>query len=72
MNERIIRGVAGSFINISLILSTWIDKNWIWLAVFVGVNLFQTAFTRFCPLELIVKYFVKKSATINDQGYIRK
>jgi hypothetical protein len=28
--------------------------NWIWLGVFVGVNLLQSSVTRFCPLEKIL------------------
>jgi hypothetical protein len=55
MKERIIRAVAGSIVMLSVILALTISINWIWLAVFVGINLFQSSFTKFCPLELILE-----------------
>ncbi len=58
--ERIIRIVAGAMILISLALGLsqsplYISQYFLWLTVFVGVNLFQSGFTTFCPLELILK-----------------
>lgn len=53
--ENIIRALAGSMILISLALSHYMNPNWIWLTVFVGVNLLQSAFTGFCPAEIILK-----------------
>lgn len=58
--ERIIRIVAGLFILISLSLGVedsplFVSKYWLWFTVFVGANLFQSGFTRFCPLEIILK-----------------
>ncbi|WP_295664352.1 DUF2892 domain-containing protein [uncultured Mucilaginibacter sp.] len=55
MKERIVRAVAGTIVLTSLVLAYTININWLWLGVFVGVNLLQSAFTRFCPLELILK-----------------
>lgn len=55
MRERIIRAVAGSFVLISILLAHSVNPAWIWLAVFVGVNLLQSSFTRFCPLEMILQ-----------------
>jgi Protein of unknown function (DUF2892) len=61
MRERIVRAVAGAFVLISVTLAHYVHINWIWLAVFVGVNLLQSAFTKFCPLEIILdKAGVKK------------
>ena len=54
MRERIVRAVAGAFVLISITLAHYVNINWIWLAVFVGVNLLQSAFTKFCPLEKIL------------------
>ena len=58
--ERIIRIVAGFFILLSLALGIqssplFHSVNWLWFTVFVGVNLFQSGFTKFCPLEMILK-----------------
>lgn len=55
MKERIVRAVAGAMVLTSITLAYTVNINWLWLGVFVGVNLFQSAFTRFCPLELILK-----------------
>lgn len=61
MKERIVRAVAGSFVLISVVLAYYVHMRWLWLAIFVGVNLLQSAFTRFCPLEIILtKLGVKK------------
>ncbi|MEY4718947.1 MAG: hypothetical protein RL563_1565 [Pseudomonadota bacterium] len=58
--ERIVRIVAGFFILLSLSLGVessplFQSSNWLWFTVFVGANLFQSGFTRFCPLEMILK-----------------
>ena len=52
--QRIIYLVAGSLVLTGLALGYWIDQRWLLLAAFVGLNLFQTAFTGFCPLERIL------------------
>lgn len=58
-SERIIRIMAGSFVLISLLLGAsasplYHSSYWLWFAVFVGFNLLQSGFTRFCPAELIL------------------
>ncbi|MFI3184667.1 MAG: DUF2892 domain-containing protein [Methylococcaceae bacterium] len=58
--ERIVRIVAGFFILLSLSLGVqgsplFHNSNWLWFTVFVGANLFQSGFTQFCPLEMILK-----------------
>jgi hypothetical protein len=55
MRERIVRAVAGSMVLISILLAFNVDMQWLWLGVFVGANLLQSSFTKFCPLELILK-----------------
>jgi hypothetical protein len=54
MRERIVRAVAGGLVLISISLAYYISINWLWLSVFVGVNLFQSSITKFCPLEKIL------------------
>ena len=62
MRERIVRAVAGSMTLISITLAYFIHINWLLLAVFVGLNLLQSSFTKFCPLEIILdKFGVEKS-----------
>ena len=53
--DRMVLAFAGAFILISLALSQLHSINWLWFTAFVGVNLFQSAFTRFCPLAKILK-----------------
>ncbi len=58
--ERLIRIFAGAFVLISLALGApasplYMSSYWLWFTVFVGFNLFQSGFTRFCPLEIMLK-----------------
>ena len=46
--------VAGTLVLTGLALGYWVNQLWLLLAAFVGFNLFQTAFTGFCPLERIL------------------
>ncbi len=57
--NRMVRIFAGAFVLISLALGAavsplFVSSSWLWLTVFVGANLFQSGFTRFCPLEKIL------------------
>lgn len=53
--DRIVMAFAGTVILVSLALSQYHNINWLWLTGFVGANLFQAAFTGFCPLAMILK-----------------
>ena len=53
--ERSVRMMAGSMIIISLVLYYYISPNWLYLTAFVGLNLFQSSITKFCPAEIILK-----------------
>lgn len=55
MINRIIRAVAGSFILISVILAIYVNLNWLWFTAFVGINLLQSSFTKWCLMEDILK-----------------
>ncbi|HUH45506.1 MAG TPA: DUF2892 domain-containing protein [Arenibacter sp.] len=57
MKNRIVRGIAGSFILISLVLAVYVNQNWLWLTAFVGANLLQSSITKWCLLEDILKKF---------------
>ena len=65
--EQGVRIVAGLFVLLSLSLGVsssplFVNQNWLWFTAFVGLNLFQSGFTRFCPLEMILKRFGVRSA----------
>ncbi len=53
--DRLVLAIAGVFILLSLGLSQLHSVNWLWFTAFVGANLFQAAFTGFCPLAKILK-----------------
>jgi hypothetical protein len=53
--ESIIRILAGSMVLISVILTQFVSHYWMWLTVFVGVNLIQSAITGFCPPEILLR-----------------
>ncbi len=67
-SERIVRIVAGSFILLSLSLGVeaspvFVSKYFILFTAFVGLNLFQSGFTRICPLNSILAKFGIKSGS---------
>ena len=53
--ESIIRILAGSLVLLGLGLAQFVNHGWLLLAAFVGLNLIQSAFTGFCPAEIIVR-----------------
>lgn len=53
--ERRIRVIAGTFILLSLALAHWVSPKFLWFAAFVGANLIQSAFTRWCLMEDILR-----------------
>ncbi len=56
-NDYVIRRFAGSFILLSLALGWWAHPAWFLFTAFVGVNLLQSTFTNFCPLERMLGRF---------------
>jgi Protein of unknown function (DUF2892) len=53
--ERYIRLIAGTFVLASLALGTWISPYWYLFTAFVGLNLFQSALTKWCLMEDILR-----------------
>lgn len=53
--EQYVRATAGLLILLSLLLGNFHSAQWYWLTTFVGVNLLQSAFTRWCLLEQILE-----------------
>ena len=59
--EQIIRAIAGAFILISLALGYLVSPYWHLFTAFVGLNLLQSAFTKWCLMEdILAKFGVKK------------
>jgi hypothetical protein len=55
--EMIVRRFAGSFVLASLALGYWVSPYWFLFTAFIGLNLLQSSFTGFCPLERILVRF---------------
>jgi len=55
--DRIVLAFAGLVVLVSLALGHYASPYWLFLTAFVGLNMFQAAFTGFCPLAIILKKF---------------
>ncbi|MFD0797295.1 DUF2892 domain-containing protein [Maribacter chungangensis] len=56
------RVIVGTMVLVSVVLSVYVSINWLWFTVFIGVNLIQSAFTKWCLLEtILMKLGVKSS-----------
>ncbi|BDQ34923.1 YgaP family membrane protein [Pseudodesulfovibrio portus] len=56
MAERIVRGLAGFFVLVSLILAYFHSPYWLWFTTLVGANLLQSAVTGWCPALSVLKW----------------
>lgn len=66
--ERWVRLIAGSFIMISLALGLWVSKYWFFFTAFVGLNMFQSALSRWCLMDDILrKAGIKSEAEMLEQ-----
>ena len=68
--EPFIRILAGSMILLSIALTLLLSPWWLLLTCFVAINLIQSAFTRFCPAEIIAKRvgFIQAGSCSNDNA----
>ena len=53
--DRLVFAIAGVFIFASVLLSVYHNQNWLWFTGFVGLNLFQSGFTQFCPAFIVLE-----------------
>jgi Protein of unknown function (DUF2892) len=53
--ERGLRFMAGTMVLLSIALAHFVSAYWLWLTVFVGLNLLQSAFTNWCPAMSILR-----------------
>jgi hypothetical protein len=61
MVERYLRGIAGFFVLLSVLLAHYHSPYWLWFTAFVGLNLLQSAFTNWCPMMAILRKLGVKS-----------
>jgi hypothetical protein len=53
--DRYLRMIAGAVVAVSLALGYWVSPYWFLLTAFVALNLFQSAFTNWCPMMTILR-----------------
>jgi hypothetical protein len=53
--DRYLRLTAGVFVLSTLALGYWLSPRWYLITAFVGLNLFQSAFTNWCPMMTILR-----------------
>jgi len=65
--ERSLRLIAGTFILASLALGHWVNPYWYLFTAFVGLNLFQSGFSNWCPMMTLLRKFglAQKEKSIN-------
>ena len=51
------RVIVGIMVLVSVLFTVYVNPNWMWFTVFIGVNLIQSAFTKWCLLETILQKF---------------
>jgi hypothetical protein len=56
-HDFVIRRFAGTFVILSIVLGWTVSPLWFLFTAFVGVNLLQSSFTNFCPLEKVLARF---------------
>ena len=61
--ERGLRLMAGVMVLLSLALTYYVSHYWMWLTVFIGLNLLQSAFTNWCPAMAILRGIGMKDAS---------
>lgn len=64
--ERALRLIAGFFVVLSVLLGIYVNTNFLWFTLFVGANLFQSAFTNWCPMMTILR-----RSGVRDQAQAR-
>jgi hypothetical protein len=53
--ERALRLIAGALITLSVLLGMYVNVNFLWFTLFVGLNLFQSGFTNWCPMMAFLR-----------------
>ncbi len=53
--ERALRLIAGAFVMLGVVLGMTVSPSFYWFTAFVGLNLFQSAFTNWCPMMSLLR-----------------
>ena len=66
--ERMLRLLAGFFILASLAMARWHSPHWLWFTAFVGLNLFQSGLTNWCPMMVVLDKVGLPRCGTNDRS----
>ena len=66
--DRIVLAFAGLMILLSLLLGHFVSPYWYWFTAFVGANLLQSGFSRWCLMEQILRKAGVKSGCVQQSG----
>lgn len=61
--DRSVLAFAGTMVLLSVALTVWVSPYFVWLTVFVGANMLQSAFTGFCPAAMVMRRLGVKPGT---------
>ncbi len=53
--ERALRLIGGAFVSASVLMGMFVHPAFLWFTLFVGLNLFQSSFTNWCPMMTILR-----------------
>ena len=53
--DELLRAIAGLFVVLSVALGSFVHPAFLIFTAFVGLNLFQSAFSRWCPMMTILR-----------------
>jgi hypothetical protein len=59
--DRYLRLIAGFMVMLSIALGHWVNPGWYYFTAFVGLNLFQSAFTNWCPMMVVLRWLGVRS-----------
>jgi hypothetical protein len=69
--ERYLRGIAGFFVLVSVLLAHYHSPYWLFFTGFVGLNLLQSAFTNWCPMmDILTRLGVKSQACAKNESEV--
>tara|TARA_R110001606_G_scaffold210797_1_gene358339 strand:- start:815 stop:1000 length:186 start_codon:yes stop_codon:yes gene_type:complete len=55
MLNKYFRIIVGVMVLLTVLLTYYVSVNWLWFGVFIGINMIQSAFSKWCLLEVILK-----------------
>ena len=69
--ERYLRLIAGALVVMSVALGYFVNPYWFLFTGFIGLNLFQSAFTDWCPMMTFLRRLGVRDSTPADMGGTR-